>query len=239
MFLIDRKNSNGITLISLIATIIILIILAGTSVNILMGEDGIIKKAVEARKNTTVALEKESISIAYTTLIEEEMESGEIITTEKFENELKKLNKESTVSKDSQENFIVEIKETKNKYKVEKNGNITKIEENEENVKRAYVKNIKFNAGEDLEELGFEDFFTDVSAKRDAIDSFSSYDGYLLEAPWANGYGGLISLKKYDFSKIDKIEVGTFYGANSKDCINTFTVGLCSTNENNNIFDEN
>lgn len=108
------------------------------------------------------------------------MESGEIITTEKFENELKKLNKESTVSKDSQENFIVEIKETKNKYKVEKNGNITKIEENEENVKRAYVKNIKFNAGEDLEELGFEDFFTDVSAKRDAIDSFSSYDGYLL-----------------------------------------------------------
>ena len=235
MFLIDRKNPNGITLISLIATIIILIILAGTSVNILMGEDGIIKKAVEARKNTTVALEKESISIAYTTLIEEEMESGEIITTEKFENELKKLNKESTVSKDSQENFIVEIKETKNKYKVEKNGNITKIEENEENVKRAYVKKIK----EDLEELGIEDFFTDVSAKRDAIDSFSSYDGYLLEAPWANGYGGLISLKKYDFSKIDKIEVGTFYGANSKDCINTFTVGLCSTNENNNIFDEN
>ena len=188
MFLIDRKNPNGITLISLIATIIILIILAGTSVNILMGENGIIKKAVEARKNTTVALEKESISIAYTTLIEEEMESGEIITTEKFENELKKLNKESTVSKDSQENFIVEIKETKNKYKVEKNGNITEIEENEENVKRAYVKNIKFNAGEDLEELGFEDFFTDVSAKRDAIDSFSSYDGYLLEAPWANGY---------------------------------------------------
>lgn len=54
MFLIDRKNSNGITLISLIATIIILIILAGTSVNILMGEDGIIKKAVEARKNTTL-----------------------------------------------------------------------------------------------------------------------------------------------------------------------------------------
>ena len=239
MFLIDRKNPNGITLISLIATIIILIILAGTSVNILMGEDGIIKKAVEARKNTTVALEKESISIAYTTLIEEEMESGEIITTEKFENELKNLNKESTVSKDSQENFIVEIKETKNKYKVEKNGNITKIEESDENTKRVYVKNIKFNAGEDLEELGFEDFFTDVSAKRDAIDSFSSYDGYLLEAPWANGYGGLISLKKYDFSKIDKIEVGTFYGANSKDCINTFTVGLCSTNENNNIFDEN
>ena len=76
MFLIDRKNPNGITLISLIATIIILIILAGTSVNILMGEDGIIKKAVEARKNTTVALEKESISIAYTTLIEEERESG-------------------------------------------------------------------------------------------------------------------------------------------------------------------
>lgn len=50
MFLIDRKNPNGITLISLIATIIILIILAGTSVNILMGEDGIIKKTVEEEK---------------------------------------------------------------------------------------------------------------------------------------------------------------------------------------------
>ena len=239
MFFINRKNQNGITLISLIATIIILIILAGTSVNILMGEDGIIKKAVEARKNTTVALEKESILIAYTTLIEEEMESGEIITTEKFENELKNSNKESTVSKDSQENFIVEIKETKNKYKVEKNGNITKIEENEENVKRAYVKNIEFNAGEDLEELGFEDFCTDTASLNDARNVFKSFDGYTIAGAWANGYGYIISTEKYDFSKIDKVEVGVFYGANSTNCINTFTIGLCSTNENNDKFDEN
>lgn len=44
-------NKNGITLIALVVTIVILLILAGVTISTLFGDDGIIKKAQEA-KNT-------------------------------------------------------------------------------------------------------------------------------------------------------------------------------------------
>lgn len=54
-----RKN-GGITLVALVVTIIILIILAGVSINILLGENGMISKAREAQKaqNVSRILEK-------------------------------------------------------------------------------------------------------------------------------------------------------------------------------------
>ena len=45
-----RKN-NGITLMALVITIIILIILAGISISLLMGEDGLITKAKQGAQN--------------------------------------------------------------------------------------------------------------------------------------------------------------------------------------------
>lgn len=49
------KKNGGITLVALVVTIIILIILAGVSINILFGENGIITKAEEAKKAQNVA----------------------------------------------------------------------------------------------------------------------------------------------------------------------------------------
>ena len=45
------KSSQGITLIALVVTIVILLILSGVTINMLLGEDGIIRMAKEA-KNT-------------------------------------------------------------------------------------------------------------------------------------------------------------------------------------------
>lgn len=45
------KEEKGITLISLVVTIIILIILAGVSINLVLGENGIINKAKYAKEN--------------------------------------------------------------------------------------------------------------------------------------------------------------------------------------------
>lgn len=65
-----RKN-GGITLVALVITIIILIILAGVSINILLGENGMIAKAKQAQKAQNVArilekleLEKADLGIA-------------------------------------------------------------------------------------------------------------------------------------------------------------------------------
>ena len=53
------KYSKGITLVALVITIIVLIILAGISINLVLGEDGIFKRAVEAREKTKEAQKNE------------------------------------------------------------------------------------------------------------------------------------------------------------------------------------
>ncbi len=58
-----RKDEIGITLIALVVTIVILLILSGVTINMLLGEDGIIRTAQEA-KNTwegAIANEQEEI----------------------------------------------------------------------------------------------------------------------------------------------------------------------------------
>ena len=48
---INLKNTKGITLVALVVTIIILIILAGVSINLVIGNNGIIANAQIAKKN--------------------------------------------------------------------------------------------------------------------------------------------------------------------------------------------
>ena len=54
-----QKNERGITLIALVVTIIVLIILAGISINLVLGDNGIITKAKEARENYAIAADEE------------------------------------------------------------------------------------------------------------------------------------------------------------------------------------
>ena len=58
---LNNNKKDGITLISLVVTIVVLLILAGVSINTVLGDDGIIKKAKEAAEKTAAAQEKEMI----------------------------------------------------------------------------------------------------------------------------------------------------------------------------------
>ena len=49
------KNKNGITLVALVVTIVVLLILAGISISIVLGDNGIVKKAQDARNKTAEA----------------------------------------------------------------------------------------------------------------------------------------------------------------------------------------
>ena len=53
------KNQKGITLVALVITIIVLLILAGISIAMLTGENGILNRAVSAGEQTKVAEAKE------------------------------------------------------------------------------------------------------------------------------------------------------------------------------------
>lgn len=62
--MISKKNAKGITLISLVVTIIVLIILAGVSINLLLGQNGIVTRAKQAKEEYTNAqiAEQESLN---------------------------------------------------------------------------------------------------------------------------------------------------------------------------------
>jgi len=59
----QEKNSNGITLVALIVTIIVLLILAGISIATLTGENGTVNNAQKAKFKTNVAKYKEQIAL--------------------------------------------------------------------------------------------------------------------------------------------------------------------------------
>jgi len=58
-----RKTNKGITLIVLVITIIVLLILAGVAIATLTGDNGILTKAAQAKKDTETASAKERIQI--------------------------------------------------------------------------------------------------------------------------------------------------------------------------------
>ena len=53
------ENRNGITLIALVITIIVLIILAGISVSMITSQEGVLNKAISAKKASEEAKRKE------------------------------------------------------------------------------------------------------------------------------------------------------------------------------------
>ena len=56
---VERSKNRGITLIALVITIIVLLILAGISISMLTGQNGILNRAQEAKEKTEVAGEDE------------------------------------------------------------------------------------------------------------------------------------------------------------------------------------
>ena len=58
------KEQKGITLIALVITIIVLLILAGVSIAMLTGNNGVLTKATTAKSETAVAEVKEQVMLA-------------------------------------------------------------------------------------------------------------------------------------------------------------------------------
>ena len=58
------KRENGITLIALVVTIVVLLILAGITISLVFGSNGVINKAQEANENTKIAQVREQLELA-------------------------------------------------------------------------------------------------------------------------------------------------------------------------------
>lgn len=131
------KKQNGITLISLIITIIVMVILAGIALFFSVGENGVITKAEETKTVQSNAEELEKVSLAIVNAktsnlssLNGEPEFDETLIKQVIEKEF------GTGSCDVEkvsDYFVVTIKKTNNKYKVTEDGKVEKMDENEEN----------------------------------------------------------------------------------------------------------
>ena len=58
------KNRNGITLIALVVTIVVLLILAGITIALVFSQNGVIRKSQEAKENTKISQVREQLELA-------------------------------------------------------------------------------------------------------------------------------------------------------------------------------
>ena len=124
-----KYDKRGITLIALVITIIVLLILAGISIAMLTGENGILTQARNAKNKTEEAEEKEKIQLA---MYEAQLVAGgyQDLTEENVQKEIDEQFGDGVVRVYANEknaySFIFQNEE-KN-YRLEKDGTLNKID---------------------------------------------------------------------------------------------------------------
>ena len=110
----NPTSNTAITLIALIITIIVLLILAGITLNMVIGENGIFRKASVAKNKTEIAQYEEELRMCVLEMQTDSAEKGKTLTL-----------------KDIQENFQTEVARIQNTTEISVNPNdeesITKV----------------------------------------------------------------------------------------------------------------
>ena len=104
--------------------IIVLLILAGVSIAMLTGQNGLLSQAINAKDETIIAEEKEQVEVAYASA--NIKKRGEDVTQKDLQEELDKVVKTS-VETNSDGTLNVLFQDTKNNYNVNK-GEVSKVE---------------------------------------------------------------------------------------------------------------
>ena len=78
------RNNKGVTLVALVITIIVLLILAGVSLAMLTGENGILTNASQAKKDTLKANYTSAVDMTYMEL-KTEFHAGKTMSTTAME----------------------------------------------------------------------------------------------------------------------------------------------------------
>lgn len=119
-----RKENEGITLIALVITIIVLLILAGVTIATLTGDNGILAKTNEAKEQTEIGKEKEIVKLATTAVIT----TNNAIDKDSLQSELNKTaGDKKTEVYDYNQKFQIYFIDSKRYYEIDKNFNIELI----------------------------------------------------------------------------------------------------------------
>ena len=152
-----QAKERGITLIALVITIIILLILAGITIGLVTGDNGILTQASKAQEKTVQAQEEENIKLAVMASSIEDNGYAEILDEESFKKELKNVfgNQDLNVTSNGDGSFLITIDDRK--YYV--------------NDDKTLINN------DDIIEIGTEE---ELQAFRDDVNSGNSYEGKVI-----------------------------------------------------------
>ena len=117
------RNKNGVTLLVLVITIIVLVILSGVTLRSVVGEDSITEKTVDAKKEDVISREKQDIQLAYTKVLTKN--AGADITINDLQKELDKIfgtNKTRVSSSSTAGGLDVLCLDSNNEYTVTDSG---------------------------------------------------------------------------------------------------------------------
>lgn len=124
------KKNIGITLIALVITIIVLLILAGVTIQTLTGDNGLITKANEAKISTEEAKLEEEVQLAFVEYEADKHTNSNAKMEDKLKDIFEKIHGigNITVVK-SGKNYKVNVKDSKTTYRVRYDGKVKKYEE--------------------------------------------------------------------------------------------------------------
>ena len=127
-----KVKENGITLIALVITIIVLLILAAVSIATLTGQNGILTRANDAKIETEIADEKEKIELSATGALAKN--NGSTIIEKYLEDELNSYIGQRDVGYELEkegDNFIVTYKKSNRNYIIYPNGEVIEEKQRE------------------------------------------------------------------------------------------------------------
>ena len=187
-----QAKERGITLIALVITIIILLILAGITIGLVTGDNGILAQASKAQEKTTQAQEEESIKLAIMASSIEE--NGYQKFTE--ENLQKVINEQfgdgkAKVYSNEKDTFSVIFQNKDSAYRIESNGDINKIDiaftiTNEEEYKN-FIKEV--NSGNSFENQ-YVYLLNDLDFQSEEIDIVGNFIDESNNKPFSGIFEG-------------------------------------------------
>ncbi len=117
-----NKKDKGITLIALVVTIVALIILAGISISVLSGDNGIISQAKKGKEETEISEEKEIIDVSVAQAVNSDVMGN--LEKNKLQDKLNSNAGDGVTNViDSGDTLVIKFIEKNRYYEVDKDGN--------------------------------------------------------------------------------------------------------------------
>lgn len=173
------KNQKGITLIALVITIVILLILAGISISAVLGDNGILDKAKNAKLKTEIEREKEVINLAISST--RISDNGDIVelNTNKLKEEIEKSYGSNVDIDESIDKVTVVFKDTKREYEVDKASSNVELIDNSAEIVNTQEKTLTRKSNDNStgnEKLGLSEEMQSGGTWRSSNSSIVSVD---------------------------------------------------------------